>query len=357
MEIPNDYSGFRAGIGAEVPSDHFVAKAVTRQPDFARWLDERYERVFSSGRFEAADARLARLRHDLARPDGFMAADAEVQSAATLLLTDGLRVVAPEELARSSDYVAVFDREIDVEVRVVQENQRDQEADRVSKSIEARLRRAVTAPELMISIQVRRTRVGNRLVVDGRAEKALAREVTRAVAGGDWRSQPVGVTVRPDGVAERVTRRTGRSQELAYVELRHNAKFPRPWFTGFGGLQVPPEEERVYRALKKKGDRKQRRGDRPWVVVLDTTDSMLLELEEIKRAVERRFADTQGSLAAVAVQRWSLSTPGWGVSADDQWTAGYYSVAFRNQSARHPLTEAELAMFMASSRVEIPASK
>lgn len=354
MLIPENLSGFRAAVGVEIPNDHFLARAITQQAEFAEWLDRRYERVFTSPRFVAPCERLARLRHDLSRVEGFEAADAEVQAAATMLLTPELRVLAEAEKARAADYVAILGREVDVEVRVLNESADKQEVKRIGRSIVVRLERALGIPGLQVALQVRRVRNGeNDLVLNGKIEKRLVRTVRELAASNAWHSGPRFVTLGPDGVAQIVTRRSDRSVELASVELRLKAEWPRPLVVNYSGLEPLPERKRTSCALKKKIGRKQRSGDRPWVIVLDTTDSTLLDLNEIRAGAEEQFSST--SLSAVAIQRWSLGTAGWGVSAEDQYVAGYYSVVLANRKARYPLTPQELDVFCSVDRVEVNA--
>jgi hypothetical protein len=121
--------------------------------------------------------------------------------------------------------------------------------------------------------------------------------------------------------------------ELVGIELTETKL---PGFIGSSsGLCVPTEAERVMTALKKKSSRKQRAGNRPWVIALDMSGTALFVDEELDRGA-RDFLRSSRSISAVVLQRRTLRADG-GFS--------FRSRVVPNQEPTYPLSAADLATF------------
>ncbi len=251
MEIDQHFAGFRAAMGDTVPDDHFLARVIDRVPEYAKWLDRRYQRVFLNGRFEVESARRDRITRQLASTMEFAPSDAEVQAAATILRNDKARVQArAEATARAADYLVVLEREIDVEVRLLREDEGEREVDAVLGSIQKRLEAAALPSDLLLAVhvyQVRREGQTGRLL-DSSAEAQLVRNVRAAASSEPWRTQPVQITVAADGYVSRSTPNSSRSGELASVTFKYCPALSRCFVLGTSQLQELTEEDRVYTA-------------------------------------------------------------------------------------------------------------
>jgi hypothetical protein len=359
MDFDDSLAGLRAAIGC-VPSDHPLAREWAFSPDFVRAVDARYRSVFLNPRFCAHASRLDRLRRDLSSVERFAPADAEVQAAATILRVPSATIVAEAEGgARRSDYLVQHDREVEVEVRVLQDRASDEQLRAAQARLTERLESAALPPELLLTLQVvSLTTPGSEThALDGRAERALVIAVRRAADAEPWRTRPVFVTLHADGDAEVCHPLSYRDDELASVELRALPKARRARVMAYGGLQALTEADRVEAALKKKSERKQRSGERPWVVVLDASDSRLRDFAEMAEGAAKRFRASAGNLSAVVIQVLSLRalTGGIAISLDDVWASTFQSGVILNPNAKLPLTEREAELFThgSSTRAEL----
>jgi hypothetical protein len=358
MNFDESLPGLARAIGT-VPDDHPLANEWRFSPDFVRTVDARYQSVFLNSRFLADAGRLDQLRHDLASPKSFSSADAEVQAAATVLRDRAVTVLA--EAAgdvRRCDYLVRHDRDLEVEVRLLQDRADDLRFRDAQARITKRLEAATLPSGLLLTVQVVSLEDPNEggHALTGRAERALAEAVVRAAANEPWRLRPVLVTLHASGEPEVCHPFSDRSDELASVELRAVPSSRRRLVMGWSGLRPVADADRVDSALKKKGDRKQRSGTRPWIVVLDASDSRLRDPDEMREGAERRFRASEGTLSAVVIQILSLKalTGGIAISRDDVWASVFSSAVILNPDAVLPLTEREIALL--TDRAVVPAA-
>ncbi len=345
VELPPVYTGLRAALGGLVEDDHYVARTLAtdqrRRRAYLHWLDERYHRVFSSSRFEPEPGRLEELRRGL--HEDFQKWDAEVQLAATVLSHPGVRLIAQAERSqdrvRTADFVMVVGRrEFDVEVTTVGDpgiyrKQRD-----AARRLADRMKKEELPEGLQAWVKVERLvgRSGKRL--DSSGEARVVGAATAAVRQGAWQSHPVEVLLCEDGSID-VDRHVGSG--LAVIGLSRGPS-SRPSVVVHMRMHAPFEQQQVVNRLEEKRKRRQQRGDRPYVVVLDSSHSILTEHDLIKAGIEEFFR-TSDSFSAVVLQNRSL-----GSFRDDlgALVAKFYSLPMLHGKAKHPITKDEAVLFV-----------
>lgn len=350
MQLPPHVLGLRKALGPSVADDHFIARALEQPHDIASWLDRRYRRVFCSKRFDPEVGRLESLRRSLRTVDQFRTTDAEVQAAATLLRIARVRLFAPnEEHDKTSDFVLQGNRTIDVEVRCTFDPRWKVEATRIGQEISGRIEQAIKVDGLSVSISMRRVRDdAKKLLVDGKAQRRLAAQIREVAATRVWQEGDTVVILSRAGDVRAWRGDPCLSDAAVIVDLSHVPSQKGTCVTLSIRMHPPHESERILQALKAKGERKQRRGDRPWVVVLDTTWSTLWDVNRIRRAVLEYFSRTNGSMSAVVVQRRSYRPVDWAnLSPLGDWEVRFESTTIENTSAnvKHRLTSSESQMF------------
>jgi hypothetical protein len=141
------------------------------------------------------------------------------------------------------------------------------------------------------------------------------------------------VTLGPSGQARVWSGRESLADERVLIEL---VESNMPGFVGSTSrLGAPTEADRVVTALKKKSARKQRAGNRPWIVALDMSGTGLFIDEELEEGA-RTFLRGSHSISAVVLQRRTLRADG-GFS--------FRSRIVANPAATYPLSAAEAAAF------------
>lgn len=341
-----DFPSLHEAVEGQVPANHFFTKALQQHagPLFLRWLDDRYQRVFGSDRLEWDGQRRTSIRRQLRDPIGFWNTDAEVQTAATILACQATRLRANDESGiegvRSSDYLILSPRPIDVEVRILQEDQNEQERAKVSKSIASRLRRLVRNG-YSITVKVAETRGSDEtFVVTPKVEKDIVDAVYRVLRAKPQRKECV--IVHPNGVAEQWGGGSLHGM-LVYVDIAPSSSHI---VLEYGGLRAPPGTKEAERAIKKKLGHKQRSGERPWVIVLDSSGAHMMDFEEIEIGLQRAFSNST-SLSAAVVQRRQILLDEIVPGPDSPQTILFESRIFVNPKARIPITQEEMGFFEA----------
>lgn len=351
----SDFPALQAAVEAQVPDDHFFIRALQRRhgKTYLEWLDRRYALVFGGNRVEWQGNRLASIRRDLGDPNKFSNTDAEVQLVATVLSSSSGLVRANNEQsgvagARTSDFLILSPREIDVEVRILQEDSSERERATISGSIRDRLQR-LDRSGYAITLRVRKVRSpDDKLVLTPKIEKDLAAESGRIL-----RRKPQGkesIVVRPDGTTEEWD---GGSLHGVLVEIDVAPSVASGLVMEYGGLRASPGAKETIKALKKKVARKQRSGTRPWVIVLDFSGTPMMDFEEIEEGAAEIF-DSTTSLSAVGVQRRQFGFAEILPGPNSAPTISIESRIFVNQRASIVLTDEEQRLFIASEVAHFP---
>lgn len=353
VALPAEYAGLRAALEVEaLPPEHVFAGCLTHGQQHGRqllaWFDARYTSVFASERIEWEGDRRDELARKLRSPESFLSADAEVQTAAMLLSHQTTRLVAQAEGEREgerrADLLLVAPTLVEVEVRLLQEEEADRKTQVIEDSINKRLAGVVarTGQDVSVVLRVRRAYDDQkRLLLEPRMERALANEVQRVLTIHAPLDTSALVALYPDGSAAQYNGTRGLYGALAEVELRPS---PQRLRMTFSGLSAVAGESEARRALKKKLDRKQRTGENAWMVVLDRSGAWFLGDDEVQAGVRSLFKNTR-SLSAVTIQQRRFWTPGLGLSPSDIYKATFESMAIANPNAKYPLAEHVLQLF------------
>lgn len=350
MKIPDGFDGLKLALGDDLPNNHPLTQLICKARDYAAELDQRYKLVFSNPRFIITEPRRERLSNDLSRLEVFMYTDAEIQTAANLLAHDEVKVHAGTEGgARNADYTVDFHRLIDTEVRIVQESKEDQEIDECHKRIVNRIEGSKGLQDHLVVLRVRKVRnAEDQFILDGKVEKRFVHFASKIADQATEEELPIFITLQGNGIPMIADFYTGRDKELASLEIKYRAKVrqgKKASIIGFGGLSAPDEATRVKKALKKKSARKQRTENRPFVVVLDTSGSMLLLEDEIRQGVLEHFDSGKGNISAVVIQRRSLQSWAFIPNPDAPWEITFNSYVIKNPRANYPLSDEEVSLF------------
>lgn len=320
-------------LGAEVPDGHPFASPM--MASFLPSYERRYRRLMDGVRVRFGEARLQDARHRLSAPDQRGAAEAELHAACTVAATPTSLLDAPEPGTaagvRTADFVVhLGETSIDLEVRTLTDAEDEREVDAVSDRITRKLTRLTRPTGLRLSVRVREVTPE---LQEHRFDRSLVAAVRKLIDGKSVWTGSARVTLPPKGPAGIWDGRTSLAGELVGIEL---AETKLPGFIGSSsGLCAPTEAERVMKALKKKSSRRQRTGDRPWVIALDTSGTALFVDEELVRGA-REFLRSSRSISAVVFQRRTLRADG-GFS--------FRSRVVPNEKPTYPLTTADLAAF------------
>lgn len=351
MEIPQDLTGLRTALGGDaiVPEDHFLTRLCQDFPSYSRWLDYRFQRVFGSSRFQVEPGRLDQMRNKLLCSKTFMSAEVEVQAAATLLRWDTAMILAPHEgNAPVSDFTAYLPREVSVEVRMLFEPEDELAEEAAATRIRGRIERLSVPPNALVTTQVRRIRdASRRFLIDARSEKLLVRCLERALEEGTWRDRRIHITLLPGKDPVVWQGDSSLHGEIASIGIQFSQSFRGGFAWDLGHFRPPSDRNRTEKALKKKSSRKQRVEGRPWVVVLNTSGSMLTELEEIQLGANDYFRGADGNMSGVVIQRRQYGlTRCFGAGHNGRGGPTFCSIFLPNRGALNPLTSAEAAMFI-----------
>jgi hypothetical protein len=351
--IPGIYVGLRAALGESVPSEHPIAKLLSRKEPNSKgaleWFDVRYCSVFFTNRITWLGNRRQRTITKLHDPKEFLSTDAEIQTAANILRDPNAIIEAQaEQSIRTADFHLLDQRTtIEVEVRAVMGAAKDVEEKRIVASLLKRLNNAVHGKPLKAILRVRKIRTvcGGPLLLDGRAEKRLVDFVWKTIGDGIAGQDGIYVSMPSDGQPRVYDRRTSLRGELASVEIRPSQ------FSGFsisfGGLRKSPGYDEIRNAIRRKSKRRQWSGSNPWVLVLDVTSDPMFAWEEMEHGVEASLSSSR-SISAVVLQHRQVVTMGLGVNRKDPWLAFIKATVLVNSNATYPIPQGIADLFSVS---------
>jgi hypothetical protein len=320
-------------LGDEIPDSHPFASPI--MTNFLASYERRYARLMNSAQVRFGRGRIDETRRRLAELDQLRAADAELQTASTVAASAGNQVDAPDAGAvpgmRSADFVVrLGGTEVDLEVRTLSDVEDERRADAVADRITKRLKLLPRPTGLGLWVRVRKVTPALRTE---NFDRGLVGAVRKLLAGKNAWVGSAYVTLTSNGVARVWSGRESLADELLGIELRESKA--AGFIGSTSGLRAPTEAERVMTALKKKSERKQHAGNRPWVIALDTSGTGLFVDQDLVRGA-RAFLQTSRRVSAVVLQRRTLRADG-GFS--------FRARIVSNPEAAYPLSAAEAAVF------------
>lgn len=348
----SEFPALCAAVDGQVPDGHVFTRMLAEHADwpFLRWLDRRYNRVFSSDRIEWEGGRRESLCRQLRDPQAFWNVDAEIHMAATILSSESTSLRANDESGaggiRKSDYLLLHPRQIDIEVRILQERNDEQTRARVSRAIVKRLN-GLERNGYSITVAVEEVwNADKMLVVTPDVEKQLAQVVQRVLRAKPQHKECV--IVRSDGIPMQWD---GGSLHGTLIRV-DIAPSKLKIVLDYGGLRAPPGALEAAKALKKKLSHKQRSGNCPWIVVLDCSNAMM-DFEEVEQGCMSGFHNSQ-SLSAVVIQRRRVMLDGHLPDPNSSQTILFESRLLMNPNARFSITQEECAFFSAVEDTRFP---
>ncbi len=353
--IPFCHRGLRAAFGRQLPDDHPIARVFidrgVRTSAYPTWLDGRYRKVFLNRRVAWAPGRGSDLRRRLIDAGSFVAADAEVQVAASIMQHPEARLVLPDEGStknlRVADFLLTAPEQAEIEVRTISPGKDQAEVNRVSEDLATRLGK-LPFPGVLARLAIRRVRgSANDLLLDSKAVKNLANAVKHHLTKVDDISS-ASVVLRADGTAATWDGRSSLHGNLADAQFQS--------LPGASGLRVITSnrvssfgKKEAITAIKKKRGRRQRSGALPWVLMLDYVADATFETDAIEDGVKEGVRSSR-SLSAVVVQQRRLTGPG--IAFDkEHLNIVVESSLFKNQNANHPLPSSLDGLFTTSERI------